>query len=97
MHKKFVIFVALLVFAVVLAGWSPGNASDQATDAGEGDTLKVQNTGEEGQPPTAVPIISFVETTHDFGTVSQGDKPSHKFIIKNIGTAPLKLIKAKGS
>ena len=43
------------------------------------------------------PKIMFLETNFDFGTVSQGEKVTHKFAVKNIGTAPLKLIRAKGS
>ena len=95
MLKKNVIVSALFAIAVILAGWCPGKATDQATDASKGDASKVQSTGQETQ--TGAPKISFLETSFNFGTVSQGDKPSHKFIIRNIGDAPLKLIKAKGS
>jgi hypothetical protein len=37
------------------------------------------------------------EPDHDFGTIIQGSKVKHVFKVQNIGDAPLKLIKAKGS
>ncbi len=43
------------------------------------------------------PSIQFPEPSYDFGTISQGDKVSHTFIVRNAGNEPLKLIKAKGS
>jgi len=46
---------------------------------------------------TGEPQIMLPETEHNFGTVGQGEKLKHTFIIKNVGDAPLKLIKAKGS
>jgi len=45
----------------------------------------------------AAPRVLLPETTFDFGRVSQDQKLTHKFKIKNTGDAPLKLIKAKGS
>ncbi len=46
---------------------------------------------------TRGPLAHFPETLHDFGTIVQGEKVSHTFIVKNVGDEPLKLIKAKGS
>ena len=46
---------------------------------------------------TGGPSIHFPEPSFDFGTISQGDKVSHTFVVQNNGDEPLKLIKAKGS
>lgn len=35
------------------------------------------------------PFISFYETSHDFGDITQGDKISYVFKFKNSGTDPL--------
>jgi len=43
------------------------------------------------------PKIFFPDTSHDFGSVAQGSKVSYKFVVRNVGDAPLKLIKAKAS
>jgi hypothetical protein len=39
----------------------------------------------------------FSETKFDFGKVQEGDTIMHQFTIKNIGTEPLMIFKAKGS
>jgi len=46
---------------------------------------------------SGVPIINFPEAEFDFGTIAQGSKPSHKFVVRNTGDAPLRLISAKGT
>jgi hypothetical protein len=43
------------------------------------------------------PKISFPETEYNFGTIAQGSKVSHTFVVRNVGDAPLRLIKAAGS
>jgi uncharacterized protein (DUF58 family) len=37
----------------------------------------------------AKPVITFEESTHDFGDIAQGEKVSHVFKFKNTGSAPL--------
>jgi len=46
---------------------------------------------------TGGPSIHFLEQSHDFGTIAEGVKVSHTFIVQNTGDQPLKLIRAKGS
>ena len=46
---------------------------------------------------TGSPQISFPETEHNFGTIAQGAKVSHKFVVRNTGDAPLRLIRAQGT
>jgi len=41
------------------------------------------------QDTTNLPKMAFVETKHDFGTVSEGEKVSHIFKFINAGTVPL--------
>jgi hypothetical protein len=43
------------------------------------------------------PQISFPETEYNFGTIAQGAKVSHTFVVRNVGDAPLRLIKAAGT
>ena len=49
------------------------------------------------EPALVKAKIYFPETSYDFGTVAQNSNVSHTFVVKNLGDAPLKLIKAKGS
>lgn len=43
------------------------------------------------------PVISFNETTFDFGTVGQQEKYSHAFRFRNAGDQPLKIINVEGT
>lgn len=55
---------------------------------------------EQAQTPVSSghgPSIHFPEPDFDFGSISQGDKVSHTFVVQNTGDEPLKLIRAKGS
>jgi len=45
----------------------------------------------------APPKIQFNEETWDFGKVKQGDILTHEFVFKNIGEAPLSILKVRTS
>ncbi|MCB9235459.1 MAG: DUF1573 domain-containing protein [Bacteroidia bacterium] len=47
--------------------------------------------------PTEGPMIEFEKTTHDFGTLTQGDPAVYEFKFTNTGTADLTITYAKGS
>lgn len=49
--------------------------------------------GEEGD----LPAFTFEKSTHDFGTIKQGEKISYSFKFKNTGKADLIIASAKGS
>lgn len=46
---------------------------------------------------TSLPVMTFSETTYDFGTIKEGTVVEHEFSFKNTGEAPLVIISAKGS
>ena len=55
-----------------------------------------------GNAATTVPVgpltsMSFEETEHDFGEITEGDKVTHIFEFKNTGDEPLVISKAQGS
>ena len=43
------------------------------------------------------PVISFEESSFDFGTIDQGTPVEHVFKFKNTGEAPLMIVNAKSS
>lgn len=43
------------------------------------------------------PVISFKDKLHDFGVINRGDTVEYTFRFENIGTAPLKILSARGS
>jgi hypothetical protein len=107
MIRKVLIFISL-VFVAVVGYWyfagptassqhSPqASAADQSVGTQQnakptGDTAKVAPT--DGK----VPKIEFPETTHDFGEVPQQTTVDYTFVVRNVGEAPLELIRAKGS
>lgn len=45
----------------------------------------------------AQPKIEFKEIIHDFGTVTEGEKPSYKFVFTNTGDEPIVLTSVKPS
>ncbi len=51
--------------------------------------------GDIGSPPPAAneksPRIQVPEPHYDFGTMQRGTSKSHEFVIRNVGTVPLKL------
>lgn len=106
--RRYLVAGVFIVSIVIIGAWLPSFASDPATnneillaqsDANKND--RIQKAGQAGddesQPQTGGPKIFLPEEMHDFGTVTQGSKLTHKFKIQNVGDAPLKLIKAKGS
>ena len=44
-----------------------------------------------------LPVMSFLETEHDFGTITQGTNVEDLFVFTNTGNAPLIIKDAKGS
>jgi hypothetical protein len=106
MQKKFMAVPLLLVW-IILGTWCLSQSGDKKSQAAATpQTGELQNGAgpvlaqapEKETPATgAAPKISLPEVSFDFGHVNQGDKVTHKFVVKNIGDAPLTLIKAKGS
>src|SRR5690606_37497406 len=43
------------------------------------------------------PVITFEESSFDFGTIDQGTNVEHVFKFKNTGDAPLMIVNAKSS
>ena len=74
---------------------NPGTTA--GSDGYKSDMILAQITPKDAPVSTAAPEILIPENSFDFGNVAQAAKLSHKFVIKNVGAAPLKLISAKGS
>ncbi len=65
---------------------------------------KLENSANRVSPQNTVPAdtvnvakITFEETTHNFGTVKEGEKVEHVYKFKNTGKVPLVITNAKGS
>lgn len=47
--------------------------------------------------PGSMPVMTFGENTHDFGTITEGEKVSYSFKFKNTGGSDLVISSARGS
>jgi hypothetical protein len=103
--QKRLIVGPVVILLVIFGAWIVSQGTFRAADTDQIWTqVNPQKRDSISKPATDTdeeivggPEIFLPETTHDFGTVSQNTKQTYKFIVKNIGDAPLKLIKAKGS
>ena len=96
-----------VILVILVSVWFWGLAKDSApiskrllqaaqTSNGTIDSSTSKDSSATGGTDTGgTPKIFFPETSHDFGSVAQGSKVSHTFVVRNTGDAPLKLIKAK--
>ncbi len=108
MIKKTVVSVGIILVALAAVGFWGSAKNSAPTSKGSLQAAETSNEtigGSTSETPSATadtvgggtPKIFFPETSHDFGNIEQGSKVSHKFIVQNIGDAPLQLIKAKAS
>ncbi|GAA3519796.1 DUF1573 domain-containing protein [Aquimarina addita] len=88
MKKEFLIAMSILVS--IMASCNNSTKGQTSSASLETATASLDNN-------VLVPIMTFTETEHDFGTINEGDLVSHEFFFTNTGKAPLVIINAKGS
>lgn len=94
-----IISMATTVFALsIWLGLPPSGASlgVESSVGSQPDRVAV-DSNQTSSIVTGGPSIYFPEPSHDFGTISQGTKVAHTFVVKNTGSEPLKLIRAKAT
>jgi hypothetical protein len=95
--------VSVLVIAIaIVSTWAIyknlSQESSKATSINQSRAeAPVPSSGDASIAISGGPQISFPETEYDFGTITQGSKVSHTFVVRNTGDAPLRLIKAQGT
>ncbi|HDL03485.1 MAG: hypothetical protein DRP46_05525 [Candidatus Zixiibacteriota bacterium] len=87
--------IIMIIFMAVILSYFFGGSKITAQNIP--DKPVVSDKGGQAGDSTGIPMIYFPETSFDFGTIKQGEKVTHTYIVKNNGDGPLKLIKAKGS
>jgi len=85
-----------VILAVALLVMTPPLAA-QEKPGGKALEARAAANQKAGTAADAAPEIYFPEAVHDFGTIARGSRVSHNFIVKNTGSAPLRLIKAKAT
>lgn len=84
----------ILILAGVLA-FTFTSCKDNAAKKVNEDN--VADAAERDAQNSEFPVMTFVETEHDFGDISEGEVVEHTFKFKNTGSAPLVIVSAKGS
>lgn len=87
--KNSILLVLLATFCITAS--CQQNAKEKIV--AETSTISKKNIDKNVQ----LPIMSFSETTHDFGIINEGDVVEHEFLFTNTGEAPLVITNAKGS
>ena len=62
------------------------------TEAGESATTETEAASD-----APIATVAFAETTHEFGTINEGDVVEHTFVFTNTGSTPLIIQDAKAS
>jgi hypothetical protein len=80
----------IVLTVAVIALFIACNNSKTATGA-KGDSTTTKTDA------TSAPVITFEQTTYDFGEVTDGEKVSYEFKFKNTGKTPLIISNAMAS
>jgi hypothetical protein len=84
----------VFVFVMGAVGTLGSCSGDKTTGEVNTDLVKIPDGN---ALPGSMPVISFAEEKHDFGTVTEGEKVSYAFRFKNTGGSDLVITSAKGS
>lgn len=91
--KKNILIAAALIFFGAASCEQKKEGGESAEAAAETSAVPVHNPNvtnpEEVAPSADGPVISFKETTHDFGSIKDGEVVKHTFTFTNTGKAPL--------
>ena len=79
-----IIPATLFVLAAVLTSCNQGEG-----DKIDGDVVFIPNTAEGEPDMDALPVLTFKETTHDFGKVIRGEVVTYAFTFRNEGKTDL--------
>lgn len=85
--KKLIFAIAVIALAACSQGQKAGVGSDSISNSASA----------EGKSSDDLPEIKFEEEVFDFGPITQGEKVSHAFTFKNVGSKNLIISGASGS
>ncbi len=71
--------------------------SNKGATAAATPTTTPQTPESDVKPEGPLPVAAFEQVDHDFGTVTDGQKVSYKYMVKNTGEAPLIIQSAQPS
>jgi len=88
MTKK--IIFSVLPFLLILLVVACNQDGEKTTDIGVSPDLVTNPITADGTSgKSKLPVMTFENTTHDFGSIVQGEKVAHKFVFTNTGGSDL--------
>ena len=85
--------VLLILSCIVIVTACKNNSGNQLS----GSLVNNPNSASGSVAAKDLPVISFAEESHDFGTINQGEKVSYSFRFKNTGKTDLIISDVKAS
>jgi hypothetical protein len=82
---------------VLLISCKENKTSDVPDHAINPDAMKNPASASGTSDKTKVPVLEFEQDTHDFGSITEGEKIQYAFKFKNVGTGELVIRSANGS
>ncbi|MDA9127403.1 DUF1573 domain-containing protein [Flavobacteriaceae bacterium] len=83
------------LFLAVLVAFGMTSCKDNAAEKVSADNVAA--AAERDTQADKYPVMSFAESTYDFGTINQGAAQEHVFTFTNTGEADLVIVDAKSS
>ena len=83
------------LFLAVLVAFGMTSCKDNAAEKVSADNVAA--AAERDTQADKCPVMSFSESTYDFGTINQGEAQEHVFTFTNTGEADLVIVDAKSS
>ena len=86
-----------IVFLFLLSFLFACELTDQRKEEGINSSIINVPVNADGEINDDLPAFEFENTTLEFGKIAQGEKVSHSFRFKNVGTTDLIISKVEGS
>lgn len=87
--------IAIALSTVIAIGFTSCKDSGNASNKVKSENVEMAANRDANA--SALPVMEFEETEHDFGTISRGTNVEHVFKFKNTGDAPLVIVNARSS
>lgn len=89
-----ILFIVLIASLVSCKGKKDSGIPENAINP---DAMSNPASASGNSDKSKIPVFQFEEETHDFGTITEGEKIQYAFKFKNVGTGDLVIRSANGS
>src|SRR5689334_4293874 len=90
-------FISVFALAAILVSCKSNKDTGVPDNAINPDAMKNPASASVGSDKDHVPVFKFEEDTHDFGTITEGEKVQYAFKFTNVGNGDLVIRSANGS